>query len=229
MPIFSRAESAELVSVLLCDILAVHQDPTRRRLDEPVNVAHQRRFPAARQAHDAEDLAGFDRKRDVGDTDHTIEALEDGLLVEPLTRDGVERRSWIGAVDLPYVGADDLAVSLGMARRAAWCFERPSCQSPARLRRFHHALTQRMQVPSLMARVLALFHRNDGVAIRSLADMTKKTPLHPLNERQHIDSRRFESLPCGHPSRHLGAMTLHAARDTFEKAKPRVPVRMPVV
>ena len=85
------------------DVLAVEQDRTGRRLDEPRQAAHERRLAAARQAHDDEDLAGPDVERDVADRDGRagllaqLGARQVGSSGVPTIRSRPARRSSRGA------------------------------------------------------------------------------------------------------------------------------------
>ena len=57
MPIFVGAQRPQLRGAELVDVARRRSDLARGRLDQPVDVAHQRRLAGPRQPHDAEDLA----------------------------------------------------------------------------------------------------------------------------------------------------------------------------
>ena len=82
-------------------ILSEQGDGARGRLYQPVDVTHQGRLAASRQAHDAEDLAALDVEGDVGDPDHGIEALEDFRLAEIVAANLVHDLLGSVAEDLP--------------------------------------------------------------------------------------------------------------------------------
>ena len=71
---------AQRLRVELQHILAVHQDASVGRLDQPVDVPDQGRLARAGQAHDDEDLAFPDVEADIADADGVAGLLEQFLL-----------------------------------------------------------------------------------------------------------------------------------------------------
>ena len=82
------------------DVLAFDDDLAEARLDQTVEEADQRRLAAARQAHDAEDLARGGPEAGIGDADDAVELLQHLVLDSPRSA-----MAWIAAAD---VLAEDL-------------------------------------------------------------------------------------------------------------------------
>ena len=78
------AEVAQLLVVVLRDVLAVDHDAAGRRLDQAVEHAHQGRFARARQAHDDEDFARLDGETGVEHADRLPGLGHDVLLGDAL-------------------------------------------------------------------------------------------------------------------------------------------------
>ena len=82
-------------------------DLTFRGLDQPIDVAHQRRLAGPGESHDAEDLAFRDADGYVANADDGFEPVQDfrlGQVFAPARLHGL-----VGAFaeNLPYVAGDD--------------------------------------------------------------------------------------------------------------------------
>src|SRR6185503_11932770 len=66
----SSAKPLQLALVHGQDVVAIDQDPARRRLDQPVETPDQSRLSTPRPAHHHEDLLLPDFKRDIADRKH---------------------------------------------------------------------------------------------------------------------------------------------------------------
>jgi len=89
------------------DVVAVDHDPAGGRLHQAIEHAHQGRLARAGQAHDDEDLAGFDGEAGVEYTDRATGLGQDVLLGGALAN---QRQGVVGlvAVDLEDLVDDDL-------------------------------------------------------------------------------------------------------------------------
>src|SRR3954454_837412 len=83
------------------DVVPANEDLAETRLDQAVEEADQRGLAAARQPHDAEDLALVQGEADVGDADDAAELLQHLGLAESALVDGADRRARLRAEDLP--------------------------------------------------------------------------------------------------------------------------------
>ena len=88
-------------------VLAEQGDGARGRLDQPVDVAHQGRLAAPRQAHDAEDFAAPDIKGDIRDPYDGVETLQDFRLAEIVAANLVHDLLGSIAEDFPYAFEHD--------------------------------------------------------------------------------------------------------------------------
>ena len=102
------------------------------RLDQPVDVAHQGRLAAPRQAHDAEDFAASDVEGNVRDTDDGVETLEDVRFAEAVATNLIH--DFFGAVaeDLPDAFENDCGRVHGVLRSPSGEIR---CAGPGRPRR----------------------------------------------------------------------------------------------
>ena len=111
------AHAPQLFMGLPVDVLAVDQNASGTRLDQPIDVTDERGLAAPRQPHDAEDLAVADGEVDIGDAHHALEPFEDLVLREPVAARGLEGLLALVAEDLPDMFADDGAFLLhGVSR-----------------------------------------------------------------------------------------------------------------
>src|SRR6056297_1735423 len=76
-------QSAQVTLAIGQNILAIEQDLPRRRLDQPVDVADQRRLARARQAHDHRDIAAAHVDIDVLKAQHVAMLLHQVRLAHP--------------------------------------------------------------------------------------------------------------------------------------------------
>ena len=119
MPICVERTARRSARAELVDVAAADEDLAGGRLDQPVEVADQRRLAGAAQAHDAEDLARPHREGDVGHADDAAVALAD-LVLARAAPGGGERGGFVGAEDLPEMPAVDGGVGHGLGLLPAW-------------------------------------------------------------------------------------------------------------
>ena len=77
---FATAQLAQRGVIHRGDFAAADPNLARGRLNQSVDAAHQRRFAAAREAHDDEDLAAPDIEAHVGQRNHSARRLLNLLL-----------------------------------------------------------------------------------------------------------------------------------------------------
>ncbi|MCY1232312.1 hypothetical protein D9M72_447960 [compost metagenome] len=106
------AEFPESVVVHLADIDAVIEHFARGRVDQPVDVADQRRLAGARETHDHHDAAGGHGNVDILQAEHVAVLLVELGLAQAFL-DGVDKVAAAGPEDLVEVLHLDRVTSHG--------------------------------------------------------------------------------------------------------------------